>query len=65
MSKDENYEKAMNELETIVAGIENDQISIDELSTKVKRATELIKLCQGKLYKTEKDIADVLSELEK
>ena len=55
----------MNELETIVAGIENDQISIDELSTKVKRATELIKLCQGKLYKTEKDIADVLSELEK
>ncbi len=65
MSKEVNYEKAMHELETIVAGIEDDQISIDELSAKVKRATELIKICQGKLYKTEKDIADVLGELEK
>ncbi|MFT4753760.1 MAG: exodeoxyribonuclease VII small subunit [Salibacteraceae bacterium] len=65
MSKEINYENAMNELETIVAGIEDDQISIDELSSKVKRATELIKICQNKLYKTEKDIADVLSELEK
>lgn len=65
MSKEVNYEKAMTELEVIVAGIEDDQISIDELSAKVKRATELIKICQGKLYKTEKDIADVLGDLEK
>lgn len=65
MSKEMKYEKAMTELETIVAGIEDDQISIDELSAKVKRATELIKICQSKLYKTEKDIADVLGELEK
>lgn len=65
MSKEVNYEKAMTELEVIVAGIEDDQISMDELSAKVKRATELIKICQGKLYKTEKDIADVLGGLEK
>ena len=65
MSKEIKYEEAMQELETIVAGIEEDQISIDELSTQVKRATELIKLCKSKLFKTEKDIADVLGELEK
>lgn len=58
-----NYEEAMLELETIVSGIETDQVSIDELSTKVKRATELIKICKEKLYKTEEDIQKVLTDL--
>ena len=57
------YENAMLELENIVSGIETDQVSIDELSTKVKRATELIKVCKEKLYKTENDIQKVLTEL--
>ena len=58
------YEDAMHELESIVSGIEDDQISIDELSDKIKRATELIKTCKTKLFKTEQDIADVLKDLE-
>lgn len=57
------YEESMLELENIVSGIETDQVSIDELSTKVKRATELIKLCKQKLYKTEEDIQKVLIDL--
>lgn len=64
MSKEINYEKAMSELEQIVAGIEDNEVSIDELSKNVKRATELIKICQNKLYKTEKDIEEVLSTLD-
>tara|TARA_R110002050_G_scaffold300621_3_gene471032 strand:- start:6974 stop:7174 length:201 start_codon:yes stop_codon:yes gene_type:complete len=64
MSKEVKYEDAMKELETIVAGIEGDHISIDELSTKVKRATELIKVCKTKLYKTEEDVKKVLGDLE-
>jgi exodeoxyribonuclease VII small subunit len=63
MSKEVKYEEAMKELETIVEGIEGDHISIDELSTKVKRATELIKLCKTKLYKTEEDVKKVLGDL--
>ena len=58
-----NYEESMLELESIVSGIETDQVSIDELSTKVKRATELIKVCKEKLYKTEEDIQKVLTDL--
>ena len=64
MSKKElKYEEAMNELETIVSGIEGENITIDELSSKVKRATELIKICKTKLYKTEEDVKKVLGDL--
>ena len=64
MSKELKYEDAMKELELIVSGIEGDDISIDELSEKVKRATELIKICKTKLYKTEEDVNKVLKGLE-
>jgi exodeoxyribonuclease VII small subunit len=64
MSKELKYEEAMLELEAIVAGIEGDKISIDELSTKVKRATELINTCKTKLYKTEEDVKKVLEGLD-
>ena len=64
MSKEIKYEEAMKELDIIVSGIEENQISIDELSEKMKRATELIQICKSKLLKTEKDITDVLSDLE-
>lgn len=64
MSKKElKYEEAMNELETIVSGIEDQNITIDELSSKVKRATELIKICKTKLFKTEEDVKKVLGDL--
>lgn len=65
MSKKMTYQEAMSELEIIISGIEQENISIDELSVKVKRATELIKVCKTKLYKTDEEIQKVLTELEK
>ena len=59
------YETAMRELEGIVSGIEEENISIDELSKQVKRATELIEFCKSKLYKTEEDVKGVLEGLAK
>jgi exodeoxyribonuclease VII small subunit len=59
------YETAMRELEEIVSGIEEENISIDELSKQVKRATELIEFCKSKLYKTEEDVKKVLEGLAK
>ena len=41
-----NYTKAFEELKGIVTEIEQGEISVDELSEKVKRATELIKNCK-------------------
>jgi len=64
MSKKMTYQEAMTELENIISGIEEENISIDVLSSKVKRATELIKICKTKLYKTDDEIQKVLKELE-
>lgn len=64
MSKKMTYQEAMTELENIISGIEEENISIDVLSSKVKRATELIKICKTRLYKTDEEIQKVLRELE-
>ena len=64
MSEDLNYTKAFEELQQIVVDIEDGEISVDELSIKVKRAAELIKVCKTKLSSTEEDVNQILKELE-
>ncbi len=49
MEKKISYTEAISELELIVTEIEQGEITIDTLSEKVKRATELIKICKDKL----------------
>jgi len=58
------YTEAIAELEQIVEEIENEDISVDDLSEKVKRASELIRLCKAKLTKTEQEVNEVLKEIE-
>ncbi|NMH27291.1 exodeoxyribonuclease VII small subunit [Flavobacterium silvaticum] len=64
MEKNNSYTKAFEELQQIVTEIERGEISVDELSEKVKRATELIKICKAKLTTTEEDVNTILKELE-
>lgn len=64
MSEQQNYTEAFEELQKIVSEIEHGQISVDELSQKVKRATVLIKICREKLTATEVDVSQILKELE-
>jgi exodeoxyribonuclease VII small subunit len=64
MSKTPNYTEAFEELQEIVAEIENGEITVDELSEKVKRAAILIKICKEKLAATEGDVNKILKELE-
>lgn len=64
MSDEHNYTEAFEELQLIVSEIEHGQISVDELSHKVKRATVLIKICREKLSATEEDVSKILKELE-
>ena len=59
-----NYAAAFEELELIVSEIENGEISVDELSEKVKRATHLIRICKLKLSTTEEDVNQLLKDLE-
>ena len=50
------YEKALEELQHIFAAIENEAVSIDELSAKTKRASELIQFCKNKLRDVEQEV---------
>jgi exodeoxyribonuclease VII small subunit len=64
MNDTSNYAEAYEELQRIVSEIENGEISVDELSEKVKRATELIRICKLKLSTTEEDVNKILKDLE-
>ena len=55
------YTEAFDELQQIVQEMENADISVDELSDKIKRCTMLIKLCKDKLTKTEAEIAKIMN----
>jgi exodeoxyribonuclease VII small subunit len=59
-----NYTKAFEELQLIVVEMENGKISVDDLAIKVKRASELIKICKNKLSETEGDVQKILSDLD-
>lgn len=57
------YTDAISELEAIVSEIENEDISVDDLAEKVKRASMLIRICKDKLTKTETEVNEVLKDL--
>ena len=63
MSNEPTYTAAFEELKEIVDQLENDSISVDELAEKMKRATDLMKICKDKLTKTEEEINKTISEL--
>lgn len=63
MSEEISYTAAHEELQAIVSEIENSEISIDELDAKIKRASELLKICKDKLFKTEQNVQDILEEI--
>ena len=57
------YTEAKAELEKIVALIESDELDVDQLSTKVKRASELVAFCKQKLSETDSELQKILEEL--
>lgn len=63
MAKDISYTDALNELNEISRAIENESIPIDELATKVKRASELIAICKTKLRATEDEVRKIIGEM--
>jgi len=64
MNEKPTYTEAFEELQSIVSENEEGQITVDELSAKVKRAAFLIKICKNKLSSTEEDVNKILKELE-
>ena len=69
-SKDESsaetpsFSVAMQELESILERIDTDGIDIDELASELRRATELLELCRGKIRKAEVEVNQIVDQLE-
>lgn len=57
------YNKAVKELEGIVAKMESDNCDIDLLAQYTTRALELLKFCKQKLFKTNEEVEKCLEEL--
>jgi len=54
------YEKAIAELQDIVQALENDQVNMDSLLEKVKRAKHLLEFCKGKLRSIEGEVKEII-----
>ncbi|WP_082318171.1 exodeoxyribonuclease VII small subunit [Hymenobacter sp. DG25A] len=64
MSTDFTYRNAIEELETILRALETDTVDVDELTAKVQRSSELIRLCKQKLRAAEAAIDQVFDSLD-
>ncbi len=62
--KEKTYNETVAELKSILARIEKEEMDVDDLSAEVKKASELIALCRGKLLKADDELKNVLKDLE-
>lgn len=58
------YASALNELETILAELEDDNVDIDVLSVRVERAAQLISVCRNRIRKADERVSRIVSDLE-
>ena len=58
------YQAAIEELQRIVAEMQSENCSIDNLSEYTVRALELLKFCKAKLPATDEKLRKILDELE-
>jgi exodeoxyribonuclease VII small subunit len=64
MTNDTTYRQAIEELETILRALETDTVDVDDLTARVQRSAELIRLCKQKLRNAESAIERVFENLE-
>jgi len=62
-NKELTYSQALKELEKIVKEIESEEVDIDILAEKIKRASQILTFCKGKLRTAEDEVKKVLTEM--
>lgn len=58
------YADAMAELGDILEELERDDLDVDVLAERVRRAGELIAVCRSRIQRAEADVAGIVAELE-
>ena len=61
--KELSYKNAFARLEEIRALIESNSLDVDDLSDKLKEASELLKICKEKLFKVSEETKKILEEI--
>ena len=57
------YAQALDELESILAELEDNDVDVDKLATHVQRASHLIELCRERIGNAKLQIEDVVKGL--
>lgn len=58
------YAEAVDELEQILAELESDDVDVDRLADRVKRAADLIELCRGRLDEARVEVTRIVADLD-
>lgn len=58
------YADAMAELGEILDELERDDLDVDVLAERVRRASELIKLCRTRIARAQADVDKIVTDLE-
>lgn len=57
------YDEAVTELKTILNSLQDETLSIDQLTDSIRRASELLESCNSRLTSTEKEVSSVIKKL--
>jgi exodeoxyribonuclease VII small subunit len=58
------YADALTELEEILEELERDDLDVDVLADRVRRASELIKTCRARITRAESELEGIVTDLE-
>ena len=58
------YKEAYEEFQTILEDIKERNVDVDKLAAKVKRARELINLCEERIKKAEMEIEEIIKSFQ-
>ena len=62
MKQPTTFEEATARLEAIVRRMEDGQLNLDEITSQLKEAKQLVKFCRDKLTKTDKEVNNILKD---
>ncbi len=58
------YADAMRELDRILDELERDDLDVDVLAVRVRRARDLVELCRSRITRAQDDVTRIVADLE-
>lgn len=58
--KEIKYEEAVAQLEAILQRLESGKMDLDDMTSELKKAQQLIKICKDRLTKTDEEVKKIL-----